>query len=652
MPNWETVASGEKIDINKCLDFREYDTTADRDAASTGWGSLQLFRICRVVETGYYYYWNGASWARFPAAGGAGAPTDASYVTINAEAELSAETQHKNITGANLHDPKSHTHTESEVTDLDHDAQKIKGKTVDDAAIGDDKILVYKTAGTKLVYEAKPSGGGDMYKTTYDANANNIVDNSEKLEGSTKAQVQDHTPKTHAPSHTTGSTDPFLSSHLLDAIAKTTVRKNTGSNIGSRRRLNFIEGSGISLTITDDSGNEEVDVNISTTGGASYKLAPEYTVYKVGSTYYAMDSDGNVDYSGSNAHTVINNAIGNLTNGRDHMETVLSKGEITITDSIQLDSYTRLMIGGELKAGTTGFDMITFSDTAQYHVEICGGGLINGDDKADDGIHLYQASSQPSWRSFIHDLTIINCEENGIWTDGAVRLIGSDIYIYLCDQDGMHIDSYDSKFLNIVVGEAGVHGIHNDSTNNHFANCKCYGAGQVGFYLNGARAGTVNCVAQENDQHGFFVANTDQVLAGCISDRNSLESAGTYHGFYIYGDRITLTGCSACAFKTEYCQQDGIYIHSTASNVRVAGFVTDGNLLGKDINIHSSATGISIWGIDDEFQTDSGAWTAPSTAKVSAYEGRVVTQYNPDQTPTTRKCIYAGGAWRYIEAAT
>ena len=40
------------------------------------------------------------------------------------------------------------------------DALKIKGKTVDDAAIGNDKILIYKTTGDKLVYETKPSGGG------------------------------------------------------------------------------------------------------------------------------------------------------------------------------------------------------------------------------------------------------------------------------------------------------------------------------------------------------------------------------------------------------------------------------------------------------------------------------------------------------------
>ena len=42
--------------------------------------------------------------------GGSGAPTDASYVTINAEAGLSAETQHSQITGDDLHDPKVHTH--------------------------------------------------------------------------------------------------------------------------------------------------------------------------------------------------------------------------------------------------------------------------------------------------------------------------------------------------------------------------------------------------------------------------------------------------------------------------------------------------------------------------------------------------------------
>lgn len=51
----------------------------------------------------------------------------------------------------------------------------------------------------KYVDDAVAGGGfGDMLKAVYDANANNVVDNSEKLEGSTKTQVRDHTPKSHA----------------------------------------------------------------------------------------------------------------------------------------------------------------------------------------------------------------------------------------------------------------------------------------------------------------------------------------------------------------------------------------------------------------------------------------------------------------------
>lgn len=42
---------------------------------------------------------------------------------------------------------------------VDDNAGKVWTKTVDEASIGDDKILVYKTASGKLEYEAKPTGG-------------------------------------------------------------------------------------------------------------------------------------------------------------------------------------------------------------------------------------------------------------------------------------------------------------------------------------------------------------------------------------------------------------------------------------------------------------------------------------------------------------
>jgi hypothetical protein len=104
---------------------------------------------------------------------------------------------HKKIPWSDEVPPIDHSHVEADITDLDHDAQKIKGKPVDGSAIGNDKILVYKQSGDKIVYEAKPAGAGDMYKSTYDTDDDGVVDNSEKLEGSTKTEVQDHTPKAH-----------------------------------------------------------------------------------------------------------------------------------------------------------------------------------------------------------------------------------------------------------------------------------------------------------------------------------------------------------------------------------------------------------------------------------------------------------------------
>jgi hypothetical protein len=53
---------------------------------------------------------------------------------------------------------------------------------------------------------------------------------------------------------------------LLDGIARITVRKNTGADVGSRRRINFIEGTGISFTVTDVGGSEEVTVRVDATG--------------------------------------------------------------------------------------------------------------------------------------------------------------------------------------------------------------------------------------------------------------------------------------------------------------------------------------------------------------------------------------------------
>ena len=50
------------------------------------------------------------------------------------------------------------------------------------------------------------------------------------------------------------------------------IRKNSAGTTFERRRINFIEGSAIIINVTDDPTDEEIDVTISGTSGATYRV--------------------------------------------------------------------------------------------------------------------------------------------------------------------------------------------------------------------------------------------------------------------------------------------------------------------------------------------------------------------------------------------
>jgi len=57
------------------------------------------------------------------------------------------------------HTPKAHTHTESQITDLDHNALKVVGVPVDDTDKGAGKVLAYNSISENLEYETQTGGG-------------------------------------------------------------------------------------------------------------------------------------------------------------------------------------------------------------------------------------------------------------------------------------------------------------------------------------------------------------------------------------------------------------------------------------------------------------------------------------------------------------
>lgn len=88
----------------------------------------------------------------------------------------------------------------------------------------------------------------------------------------------------HSSRHENGGADEIsvagLSGELADA-QPVTVRKNTGSDVGTRSRLNFIEGSNVTLTVSDDAGSDEVDITIAAASGGSATADDESLVLHV-----------------------------------------------------------------------------------------------------------------------------------------------------------------------------------------------------------------------------------------------------------------------------------------------------------------------------------------------------------------------------------
>jgi hypothetical protein len=100
-----------------------------------------------------------------------------------------------------------------------------------------------------------PSGSGDMTKAVYDTDDDGIVDNSEKLEGSTKAQVQNHSPITHKTSHENAGGDEISLAGLDGEPATLTTHKDLTTGV-----------HGVGAGTIAKVGDIAVDANLSAAG--------------------------------------------------------------------------------------------------------------------------------------------------------------------------------------------------------------------------------------------------------------------------------------------------------------------------------------------------------------------------------------------------
>jgi hypothetical protein len=97
----------------------------------------------------------------------------------------------------------------------------------------------------------------------------------------------------------------FDETATLSNNARVAVNKNSGATVGTRRRINFIEGSNITLTISDDAGNEEVDVTIDAAGGGGVNAGTALKAAYYPSTGSTVDDYAGVEYGNTNLNVKI-----------------------------------------------------------------------------------------------------------------------------------------------------------------------------------------------------------------------------------------------------------------------------------------------------------------------------------------------------------
>lgn len=246
-------------------------------------------------------------------------------------------------------------------------ATSIKGKTVDDAAIGNNKVLTYLTASGKIEYTT-PSGTGDMTKAVYDADLDNVVDNSEALSGNTLAQVRDHVPQAHGQASHTGTIGTWANvDKTVSSVADITTRSHadlTGvtsdqHHARSHDHSNALDGSPIALAgIPSTLTGKDADT-VDTYHAASL----EKTANKAAASGYCdLDASTKVPAArmptGTIKTTLSFAVTGTLTTGTDKAPTIVAPCTLTITKAkvvVKTAPTGASIIVDVNKAGTTIF---------------------------------------------------------------------------------------------------------------------------------------------------------------------------------------------------------------------------------------------------------------------------------------------------------
>ena len=145
----------------------------------------------------------------------------------------------------------------------------------------------------------------------------------------------------------------------MSTIGNEAVSKNDGADIGVRRRINFKEGANVTLTITDDPVNHEIDVIVASAGGSSIAWLDQF--------FPAPDPDGN---KGTYATVVLH----------DEYDVTVRQAVIIPGSIVTIDRAAVLVIpdasGNMRRSVSTNFGEVCANEDYQTHTDSIAAGQV------------------------------------------------------------------------------------------------------------------------------------------------------------------------------------------------------------------------------------------------------------------------------------
>lgn len=305
-----------------------------------------------------------------------------------------------------------------------------------------------------------------------------------------------------------------------------------------------------------------------------------YLIGEYNSThYYARNATGygtsiNKGYEAlsSNATSIINNALGNLTTGRTWYEKVVCYGNFTLTGgTIKVWNWTEFELIGTMTRGAThDAVMIENYDYSLNFgksncIQIHGGRWIGnhgaqsagtGDSKA--VLHVGNASE--SRLIDVYDMAIVDSSGHGVWFERIANSMIHDLYVRL-EEGGSGVSGTgggreatsacirthglsDTKFYNIHMAQGGATAGAFWSTGGviscSFDDIDCGGSNEFGWLIDATpcqRNWWSNIQMDSVSRHMFYVNGTtrfvNNTIIGLHCTRGSMEVTNTYDMIHI-----------------------------------------------------------------------------------------------------------------------